>query len=90
MKHVPKSLVISYNSIAVPCILFDLGIEKNCSANQCVKSVQIRSYGVNLRIQSECRKIRTRNNSLFGHFSRSVSFAFPTLYGDFCRLHITT
>ena len=29
-------------------------------------------YGVNLRIQSEHRKIRTRNNSVFGHFSRSV------------------
>ena len=32
-------------------------------------------YGdlVNLRIQSECGKIRTRKNSLFGHFSRSGS-----------------
>ena len=28
-------------------------------------------YGVNLRIQSECRKIRTRKNSVFGYFSRS-------------------
>ena len=28
-------------------------------------------YGVNLRILSKCRKIRTRNNSVFGHFSRS-------------------
>ena len=28
-------------------------------------------YGVNLRIQSEYRKIRTRNNSVLGHFSRS-------------------
>ena len=26
---------------------------------------------VNLHIQSECRKIRTRNNSVFGHFSRN-------------------
>ena len=25
-----------------------------------------------LRIQSECGKIRTRNNSVFGHFSRSA------------------
>ena len=25
-------------------------------------------YGVNLRIQSEYRKIRTRKNSVFGHF----------------------
>ena len=52
----------------------------------CVKSVQIRSffwslfscirteYGellVNLRIESEYKKMRTRNNSAFGHFSRS-------------------
>ena len=50
----------------------------------CVKSVQIRSYfwsvfscilteyGELLRIQFEYRKIRTRKNSVFGHFSRSV------------------
>ena len=38
----------------------------------CVKSVQIWSfYGVNLCIQSEYRKIWTRENSVFGHFSRS-------------------
>ena len=28
-------------------------------------------YGVSLRIQSEYSKIRTRKNSIFGHFSRS-------------------
>ena len=28
-------------------------------------------YGVNLRIQSECGKIRTRKNSVFGHFFHS-------------------
>ena len=27
-------------------------------------------YGVFLHIQSECRKLRTRKNSVFGHFSR--------------------
>ena len=48
----------------------------------CVKSVQIRSYfcsvfsRVSLRIQSECEKIRTRNNSVFGHFLRSDYVAF--------------
>ena len=26
---------------------------------------------VNFCIQSECKKIRTRNNSVFGHFTRS-------------------
>ena len=29
-------------------------------------------YSIHLCIQSECRKIRTRNNSVFGHFSGSV------------------
>ena len=56
---------------------------KSFSIAHCVKSVQIRSYFwsvfsciwieyVNLRIQSEYRKIWTRNNCVFGHFSRSV------------------
>ena len=49
--------------------------------NHCVKSVQIWSYFWSVfprirteygRIQSECGKIRTRNNSVFGQFSRSV------------------
>ena len=30
-------------------------------------------YGVNICIQWEYRKIRTRNNPVFGHFSRSES-----------------
>ena len=30
-------------------------------------------YSVSLRIQSKCRKIPTRNNSVFGHFSRSAT-----------------
>ena len=29
-------------------------------------------YSVNFRVQSKYRKIRTRNNSVFGHFTRSV------------------
>ena len=62
-----------------------LTILHNC---HCVKSVQIRSnvwsvfsririeygrYFVSLHIQSECGKIRTRNYSVFEHFSRSVT-----------------
>ena len=31
-------------------------------------------YFVSLRIQSECGKVRTRKNSVFGHISRSDSF----------------
>ena len=40
----------------------------------CVKSVQIWSYfwSVFSCIRTEYRKIRTRNNSVFGHFSRSA------------------
>ena len=32
----------------------------------------VKSWTLNLRIQSECGKIRTRKNSAFGHFSHSV------------------
>ena len=32
-------------------------------------------YSVSLRIQSECGKIRTRKNSVFGHFSRSAPYS---------------
>ena len=42
-------------------------------------------YGVNLYIQSEYRKIRTRKNSVFGHFSRSaIIFTFK-----FARIAMT-
>ena len=45
----------------------------------CVKSIQIRNFfwfvfsciWMNFRIQSECRKMRTRKNSVFGHFSHN-------------------
>ena len=54
--------------------------------SHCMESVQIRSffwsifscirteYSVNLLIQSECRKTRTRRNSVLGHFSRCINF----------------
>ena len=32
-------------------------------------------YSVNLRVQSKYRKTRTRNNSVFGHFTRSVTLS---------------
>ena len=60
------------------------GTNVTLDAYHCVKSVQIRSffwfvfspilteYGVSRRIQSECGKIRTRKNSVFEHFLRSV------------------
>ena len=45
--------------------------------NHCVKNVQIRSYfwSVFSCIWTQYRKIRNRNNSLFGHFSRSDVFS---------------
>ena len=43
--------------------------------NYCVESVEIRSYFwvafSRIRTESEYRKIRTRNSSVFGHFSSS-------------------
>ena len=48
-------------------VLLSTRIKYLRSASHCVKYVQIRSY-----FWSEYRKIRTRNNSVFGHFSRSV------------------
>ena len=39
-------------------------------------------YGVNLRFQSEYRKIRTRKNSVFGHFLRSVIALKWVKYGN--------
>ena len=61
----------------------------------CVKSGQTRSFFssvfsrirteykeilVSLRIQSECRKIQTRKNSVFGHFSRNDDDGFAFAY----------
>ena len=58
--------------------------------NHCMESAQILSfsgpyfpvfglnteiYGVNLPIQSEYRKVRTKKNSVFRHFSYSERFA---------------
>ena len=36
-------------------------------------------YSVNFCIQSKYRKIRTRNNSVFGHFSHSVECQYRLL-----------
>ena len=46
---------------------------KYTNTKHCVKSLQIRSF-----FWSECGKIPTRKNSVFGHFSRSDSVV---LYG---------
>ena len=48
----------------------------------CVKSVQIWSFSWSVfpRIRTEYRKIRTRKNSLFGHFSHSVFLYIKYIY----------
>ena len=64
-----KTWRIGRSQISIACFFF------NC---HCVKSAQTRSYfwSVFSCIQSEYRKIRTRNNSIFGHFSHSVPLLF--------------
>ena len=55
-------------------------------SQHCVKSIQVRSYfwSVFSCIQSEYRKIRTRNNFVFGHFPRSAVLSnFPGI--SLCR-----
>ena len=44
--------------------------------SDCVEIVQIRSFFLSVFpcIQSQYRKIQTRNNSVFGHFSRNVFY----------------
>ena len=39
-----------------------------------VFGLNMKIYGVNLRIQFEYKKIRAKKNSIFGHFLRSLSF----------------
>ena len=48
-------------------------------------------YVVNLYIQSEYRKIRTRKNSAFGHFSRSAKiFTFKSVWIAMTGLNLST
>ena len=61
-----------------------------CKTFLCVKSVQIRSYfwSVFSCIQSEYRKIRTRNNSAFRHFSCKVSCTLDTNQNNIRHVNI--
>ena len=59
MKHVVKR--VKYGVFYGPYFpTFELNMEK---------------YSVSLRIQFECGKIRTRKNSVFGHFSCSAGIS---------------
>ena len=67
--------------------LWGLGEAKMSQRNHYVKSVQIRSYFLSVFscIRAEYRKIRTRNNSVFGHFSWSEfdqDKDFPSLHNQ--------
>ena len=48
----------------------------------------IRLYEVSLRIQSECGKMRTRKNSIFGHFSRNECVHVSVNY-TICKVSVT-
>ena len=45
--------------------------EGSCNEN-IWKGQKVLEYGSDLRFQSEYKKIRTGNNSVFGHFSRTL------------------
>ena len=47
----------------------------------CIQTEYGDLFRKNLRIQSKCRKIRTRNNSVFGHFSLSVWYSQTHMLG---------
>ena len=66
-----------YNQNLRACQTCFLTFSKTNNTLDCVKSVQIRSFfcSVFSRIQSKYGKIRTRKNSVFGHFLRSVGLA---------------
>ena len=60
------------------------------SKTHCVKSVQIRGYfwSVFYCIRTEYRKIRTRNNSVFGHISRSDTENYYVYISLVSSLHV--
>ena len=60
-------------------------LEVATQSTYCMKSVQIRSFvwSVFSRIQSECGKIRTKKNSVFGHFFRCDECLISTYLGRF-------
>ena len=66
-----------YNQNLRACQTCFLTFSKTNNTLDCVKSVQIRSFfcSVFSRIQSKYGKIRTRKNSVFGHFLRSAGLA---------------
>ena len=62
----------------------------NCSMLHCVKCVNIRSifWSVFSRIRTECGKIQTRKNSVFGYFSCSVEYTAHVFISPFTPQNI--
>ena len=62
---------------------FKVDLESIQSVLLCVVRIYLYSdwiFSVNLRIQSEYRKIRIRKNSVFAHFSRSVDVKWVSIF----------
>ena len=57
------------------------------SFKHCMKSIQIRNFFLSVFscVWTEYRKIRTRKNSVYGHFSSSETVSFPQLFVLICK-----
>ena len=66
-----KSMKNRSNHVEVLCKKSVLKISQNSRGNNCARVYFIKNTSVSLRIQSKCGKIRTRKNSVLGHFSHS-------------------
>ena len=74
-----SSLITPFDSCNLHCVK---SIQKQSYfwfVFSCIR-IEYKRYFVSLRIQSECKKIRTRNNSVFGHFSRSAYLINPFVF----------
>ena len=82
------SFVNQMNSDRIYTVILDTQLLSQILAfcYHCVRRDQIRSFfwSVFSSIQSECRKIRTRKNSVFGYFSRSVPVSLRYLFRSEC------
>ena len=72
-KIVCNKVYTAWNVSKYGAIFGPQGYDQNTVRNFPVFGLNTEIYRVNPRIQSEYRKIRTRNNSIFGHFSHSDS-----------------
>ena len=72
-----KNHILKYTIISASPVTLDVTIRENCP-NMEFLLVRILLYSdrifysVNLRIQSEYWKIRTKKKSVFGHFSHNI------------------